>query len=317
MPGGKSHAPLPGSRGLSSRTPKDLAASVRQRLLDRSRRGDRPFGELLQHFALERFLYRLSRSAQCERFILKGALLLQAWRASKFRPTKDIDLLGRTSNEEATVLVQVRDILGTKVEADGLIFDPDSLQAERIVEDADYEGIRIRFHGALGTAKVSMQLDIAFNDVVSPEPEMLTLPASLDLPAPRLLCYSKESSIAEKFQAMVKLGELNSRMKDFHDIWMLSRQFDFQGTQLVEAIRLTFERRNTPWPDEIEAFTTAFAQAKQNQWAAFRRRLDQEHLPLDFQEIIAHLGGFLQPIIDSLGAEDTTPDQWQAPGPWL
>src|SRR5208283_6125955 len=134
--------------------------------------------------------------------------------------------------EVASIVTQIRDILVIEVVSDGLIFDPESIQAKRITEDADYEGIRIRFRGKLDSARVNMQVDIGFGDIVFPGPEESDLPTMLDLPAPRLLCYSRESTIAEKFEAMVKLRELNSRMQDFYDIWLLSRQFDFEGERL-------------------------------------------------------------------------------------
>ena len=199
------------------RHPKNISASVRQRLLNRAKRDRRPFNELLQYYAMERFLYRLSQSVHADRFILKGALMLRVWRSPELRPTMDIDMLGKTSNEEAAIVLQIRDILAATVAADGLAFDTDSIQAERIVEDADYEGIRIRFLATLGSAKINMRIDIGFGDVVYPDPEESDLPTLLDFPPPRLLCYSRESSISEKLEAMVKLGVLNSRMKDFYD----------------------------------------------------------------------------------------------------
>ncbi|MBW2593251.1 MAG: nucleotidyl transferase AbiEii/AbiGii toxin family protein [Deltaproteobacteria bacterium] len=214
---------------------KNMSASVRQRLLNRARSDHRPFNELLQYYAMERFLYRLSQSVHVDRFILKGALMLRVWRSPELRPTMDIDMLGVTSNEKVDIVAQIQDILTVDVETDGLAFDPDSIQAERITEDADYEGIRIRFLGELGTARINMQIDIGFGDVVYPEPEESDFPTMLNSPVPRLLCYSRESSIAEKFEAMVKLGMLNSRMKDFYDIWLLSRQFDFDGAKLAAA----------------------------------------------------------------------------------
>lgn len=297
-------------------SPKNMSASVRQRLLNRARSDHRPFNELLQYYAMERFLYRLSQAVHADRFILKGALMLRAWRSPELRPTMDIDMLGRTSNVEADIVAQIRDILTVDVETDGLAFEPDSIQVERIAEDADYEGIRIRFLGALGSARINMQIDIGFGDIVYPEPEELDLPTMLNSPAPRLLCYSRESSIAEKFEAMVKLGMLNSRMKDFYDIWLLSRQFDFAGSQLTEAIRLTFERRGTELPAEIDAFTEPFIKAKQIQWAAFRKRLGQEHVPVSFKEIAASVDNFLSPIVAVFSSGKQSPINWTAPGPW-
>ena len=296
--------------------PKNLPASIRQRLLNRARNDRRPFSELLQYYAMERFLYRLSQSAYVERFILKGALMLRVWRSPEVRPTMDIDMLGRTSRGEADIALQIQDILTVDVETDGLAFDPASIQTERITEDADYEGIRIRFLGALGSARINMQVDIGFGDIVYPEPEKSDLPTMLDSPAPRLLCYSRESSIAEKFEAMVKLGMLNSRMKDFYDIWLLSRQFNFNGPRLTEAIRLTFERHGTELPTEIDAFTEPFIEAKQTQWAAFRKRLGQNHIPVSFRKIAASVDNFLSPIVEVFSSGKQSPTTWAAPGPW-
>lgn len=298
------------------RAPHNLPASVRQRLLNRARVDRRPFNELLQYFAMERFLYRLSQSVYADRFILKGALMLQVWRLSDTRPTMDIDLLGRASNAEGDLIAQVRDVIGVDVEADGLVFDPGAVRTERITEGADYEGIRVRFPGVLGTARVNMQIDVGFGDVVYPEPQAADLPTMLDFPAPRLLCYSRQSAIAEKLEAMVKLGRLNSRMKDFHDVWLLSRQFDFDGGDLAHAVRLTFERRGTALPSELEAVTDPSVDGRQTQWAAFRNRLRQEHLPVSFAEIAADLDSFLAPVVAGLSSGDCGPIHWTAPGPW-
>lgn len=293
-----------------------MSASVHQRLLNRAKRDRRPFNELLQYYAMERFLYRLSQSAHVERFVLKGALMLRVWRSPEHRPTMDIDMLGIASNEEADIVLQIRDILAANVVADGLAFDTDSIQAERIVEDADYGGIRIRFLAALGSAKIHMRIDIGFGDVVHPEPEESDLPTLLDFPPPRLLCYSRESSISEKFEAMVKLGALNSRMKDFYDIWLLSRQFDFDGVKLTEAIRLTFERRGTKLPLEIEAFAEPFIKEKRTQWKAFCKRLQQDHVPSSFGEIVISVDRFLSPIVSALSTNKPSPLKWIPPGPW-
>ena len=301
---------------MNVKAPRNTAASVRQRLLNRARSDQRPFNELLQYYAMERFLFRLSQSAHAERFILKGALMLRVWRSPELRPTMDIDFLGRTSNETASIVAQIRDILSAEVAPDGLSFDPDTIQAERITEDADYEGIRIRFQGALDSARVNMQIDIGFGDVVFPGPELSELPILLNSPAPRLLCYSRESAIAEKFEAMVKLRELNSRMKDFYDIWLLSRQFDFAGENMAEAIRLTFGRRGTPLSDDIVAFTEVFGEAKQAQWAAFHRRLQQDHVPTSFSEVVLSVREFLRPLTAALTSRKATPVRWSAPGSW-
>lgn len=296
---------------------RNVAASVRQRLLNRAKGDKRPFNELLQYYAMERFLYRLSRSPHADCFILKGALMLRVWRSPEFRPTMDIDMLGRTSNEEAGIITQIRDVIAVEVDSDGLTFDPASVQSERITEGADYEGMRVRFRGMLDTARITMQIDIGFGDIIYPGPEKSDFPTMLNFPAPRLLCYSRESAIAEKFEAMVKLGILNSRMKDFYDIWLLSRLFDFDGMNLTEAIRLTFEQRGTALPAEVVAFSKAFIDTKQVQWAAFRRRLQQDQVPASFHEVVLAVEKFLAPLVSVLSQDRPKPMSWNAPGPWL
>jgi len=262
---------------------RNIPASVRQRLLNRAKTDRRPFNELLQGF----------------------------------RPTMDIDMLGITSNKEAEIIRQIQDILIVNVEPDGLDFDPDSIQCERITEDANYEGVRLRFLGKLEKARIHMQLDIGFGDAVYPKPEKLEFPTILDFPVPHLLCYSRESSIAEKFEAMVKLGILNSRMKDFYDIWLLSRLYDFDGKTLTQAIRMTFERRGTKLSPKIEAFTESFMVAKQTQWNAFWKRLQQQHVPASFKEIAIMVNNFISPIISDLFSENSNQKKWSAPGPWI
>jgi len=294
------------------KSPQNVSASVRQRLLNRSKADNRSFNELLQYYAMERFLYRLSLSDHAQHYILKGALMLRAWNSPEFRPTMDIDMLGRTGNEEENITEQIRDILAVEIKPDGLSFDSDSIQTERITEDADYEGIRVRFRGALGTARISMQIDIGFGDIVYPGPEKAELPCMLDSPAPSLLCYSRESAIAEKFEAMIKLGQLNSRMKDFYDIWLLSRQFEFELSSLAEAVRLTFKQRGTELNEPIDAFSVDFISSRQPMWGAFRKRLKQDHVPESFQEMATEVELFLEPVIKGVSEHIT----WKPAGPW-
>jgi predicted nucleotidyltransferase component of viral defense system len=296
---------------------KNIAASVHQRLLNRAKSDKRPFNELLQYYAMERFLFRLSQSAYTNCFILKGALLLRVWSLSEFRSTMDIDLLGITSNDQSNIINQIRDIMTIEVEPDGIIFYPESIQAERIVEDADYEGIRVRFLGKMGSAKVSMQIDIGFGDIIYPEPKEASLPTILNSPIPKLLCYSRESVIAEKFEAMVKLGIINSRMKDFYDIWLLCRQFNFDALKISEAIRLTFQQRGTLLPSRIEAFEHSFIEAKQIQWSAFHKRLHQDYVSSSFKDIVLVVEDFLTPLISPPSKSNLRSLTWSAGGPWI
>ena len=263
---------------------------------------------------MERFLYRLSQSTHKRSFTLKGALLLWVMQGPDIRPTRDIDMLGQTSNRPEAILAQVSDMLATGVVDDGLSFEANTLKAEAITEDADYQGIRVTFTGLLGNAKIPMQLDIGFGDIIFPLPSWQTFPALLDFPTDKILCYSPESSIAEKFQAMIKLGEINSRMKDFYDIWSLSRQHSFTLSNLAGAITRTFANRHTELP-ETNPFPTAFVDSKQPQWQAFRKRLGQPHVPEAFSEIVAAVLEFLAPVIEKTAA-DPVQKIWHPPGPW-
>jgi predicted nucleotidyltransferase component of viral defense system len=298
--------------------PKNIAASVHNRLLNRAKESDRSFNELLQYYAIERFLYRLSLSAHTERFILKGALMLMVWESPLSRSTMDIDMLGKMENSVDKIIAIVQEVCRQDVEPDGIIFDPESVQGQRITEDADYEGVRIRFRGSLATARISMQLDVGFGDVVFPSPELKSYPTLLDLPAPIIRSYSMESAIAEKFEAMVKRGVMNSRMKDFWDIWLLSRQFDFAGQTLSEAIVKTFLTRHTVMPPVPIAFTPAFAQyvMKAAQWKAFLRKNRMVDTPENFEEIIQTISTFLMPIVESIVQHQSAPTIWKSPGPW-
>jgi hypothetical protein len=302
---------------LTKRPLKNIAASVRQRLLNKSRSDVRPFQELVQYYAMERFLYRLSQSQHANRFILKGALLLQIWQTPEIRSTMDIDLLGRTNNDVSFLISNIIDILSVDIDPDGLSFFPENITADGIAEDAEHKGIRILFPARLDTMKLNMQIDIGFGDIVYPSPEKLQLPTMLEFPAPILLCYSRESLIAEKFEAMLKLRELNSRMKDFYDIWLLSRQFEFDGETLLKAIRLTLEKRGTGLPDAIVAFSQDFIAAKQIQWNVFRKKLEQEHVPSEFADIVMKVKEFIKPMALALASKKPPPSKWSAPGPWV
>lgn len=297
----------------------NLAASVRQRLLNQARSQERPFQELLQYYAMERFLYRLSRSEYAKKFILKGALLLTAWRAPLSRPTVDIDLMGRTSNELDNIHRIVTELCTTEAEADGIQFDAGSVSVARIKEDADYEGVRVRFHALLAGARIPMQIDVGFGDVIVPDPITIEYPTLLDFPRPLLVAYPKEAVIAEKLQALTDLGLLNSRLKDYFDMWLLSRLYDFEGSSLVEAIRATFRHRST----EIEALpaglTDAFAldPARQKQWVAFLRRSRFKTAPAELLSIVQTVREFLQPPLSAAVSGTAFAAAWRRGNSWV
>lgn len=303
---------------MTNRLVKNTAHSVHQRLLNEARRTGRLYNEIEQYYVMERFLYRLSQSEHGGKFVLKGALLFAVWHGSRFRPTRDIDLLGRLSNSREIIVQVFRDVCGQSVPDDGLFFDPSSVTTVRIAEDADYEGVRVNVNGRLGTSHVRIQVDIGFSDVVVPSPVEMEYPAILDFPPSRLKAYSRESVIAEKLEAMVSLGEGNSRMKDFADLWFLARHFDFEGQLLAKAVAETFHRRQTPIQAEPTALTQAFAEieAKRVQWKAFLRRSSPEGTPTDFAEAINAIAAFVMPVLAYLAADGPLPRTWNAPGPW-
>jgi hypothetical protein len=296
----------------------NIAASVRQRLLNHARAEGRPFNEVLQYFGLERFLYRMGCSPYRDRLVLKGALMFAVWQFPVIRSTRDIDLLGRMDNTVEAVVAAIQTICEEPAPEDGLRFDTDSIVGERIIEAADYSGVRVRFTAYLGRARIPMQIDVGFGDPLVPGPSLVSLPASLDLPRPEVQGYSRESAIAEKFQVMVYLGEINSRMKDFYDVWLLATEFQFDGLVLAQAIRQTFEWRQTTFSTDPVAFTDAFARnpEKEMQWRAFVDRHRLQDAPDTLYETVQMLSAFLLPIVQALSDGTPFDRRWSPGGPW-
>lgn len=297
---------------------KDVAASVRQRLQNAARAAGRPFQEVLEYYAMERFLYRLARSPHAGLFVLKGALLFRAWGGASSRPTRDIDFLAHMDNTVDAVVPVFREVCGAGVEPDGMAFDPGSVAGAVIKEDADCPGVRVTFLATLRNARVSMQADLGFSDIVTPGPVPVGYPVILDLPAPTLSGYTKETVVAEKFEAAVKLGELNTRMKDFYDLWVLARRFDFDGAVLASAVERTFAHRKTAVPALPVALTPAFAAAagKAAQWTGFLRKARLGDAPGDLSAVTDEVGAFLLPVAAALSAGHDFGRSWRAPGPW-
>jgi hypothetical protein len=281
---------------------KNMGASVRQRLLNLAKTNGRPFAEVLQYYAMERFLYRLSVSAHVESFTLKGALLLTAWQAPISRPTMDIDLLGRTDNAVETIVTLMREISQLVVPDDGIFFDSASFTGEAIREDADYAGVRTVFVGRVDRARVHMQIDIGFGDVMTPGPETLTYPTLLDFPAPVLSGYSRETVIAEKLQALVQLRMLNTRMKDYFDLWLLTRQAELSKDILSTAIKRTFANRGMEIDRAPIGLSPAFGgdPAKQMQWSAFLKRARLTEAPRSLSEVVEELHKFFATILSQV-----------------
>jgi hypothetical protein len=297
---------------------RNLAASVRQRLLNQAHSQDRPFQELLQYYCMERFLYRLSRSQHANKFILKGALLLTAWRAPLSRPTMDIDLMGQTSNELAHIESVAHEVCKVKSEPDGVEFDATSIKVARIKEDAEYEGVRIRFRAVLAGAQITMQIDIGFGDVITPQPTRVQYPTLLDFPSPVLTAYPRETVVAEKLEAMATLGLLNSRFKDYFDLWLLSRLYGFEGSVLCDAVVATFRHRGTT----IEALPAGVSEAfgsdvmRKKQWVAFLRRSRLKTAPSELSDTIRVVREFVHPLLSAAASGLPFAAAWKPGGPW-
>jgi predicted nucleotidyltransferase component of viral defense system len=274
---------------------KNMGASVRSRLLNLAKQRLQPFQLLLTHYVLERLLYRLSQTEHRDRFILKGAMLLTKWFEDPLRPTQDLDFLGIGSDDQNEMVRIFKEVCAVSFD-DGVVFDVDSVQIERIREEAEYGGLRITADATVDRAKIRVVIDIAFGDSVEPGLQEMDLPVLLNFPAPHLRAYAPETVIAEKFQAMVTLGRANSRMKDFYDIWALSRTFQFADGKLPRAIAATFARRKTEIPAELpDALTPDFANdpAKVAQWNSFVA--DVAFQPGALADVIKDLSAFLMP----------------------
>jgi hypothetical protein len=297
---------------------RDIGASVRQRLLNRSRAQSRPFQELLQYFAMERFLYRLASSSVADRFVLKGALLLTAWQAPLSRPTMDIDLAGRTSNELDHISEIVRAVCSVRTEPDGIEFDPTSIEVARIKEGAEYERVRVTFIATLARARIPMQIDIGFGDVIVPLPTQVEYPTLLDFPAPVLLGDPKDTVVAEKLEALTTLGLLNSRVKDYYDLALLSRTYPFVGRTLVDAIAATFRHRKTVIEKEPVGLTETYSAdpARSLQWRAFVRRSRVVEQPADLKQLVVEVRRFAIPVSTAASTGHALA-QWPAGGPWF
>ena len=253
----------------------------------------------------------------CRSIRSQGSPAVSSLGPSILPPDGDIDLLGQTSNEVENLVEIVREVCGQDVQEDGLLFDPATVTGERIKEDADYKGVRVRFSGLLGKARVHLQIDVGFADVVSPAPMVKIYPVILPMPAPELRSYPPETVVAEKAQAMVFLGSVNSRMKDFYDIWILAGEFEFKGAELQEAIRLTFKHRDTDIPSgEPVAFSTQFAQDKRNQWRAFLKTSAIADAPDPFDIILMRLKEFIIPVFESTHTGQRFEKTWKGCGPW-
>ena len=270
---------------------KNLGASLRQRLKNLSKERNRPFDEMLRYYVMERFLYRLSISSYAEKFFLKGGLMLKIWDSMNHRATMDIDLLARTSNQIENLRYIIYKVTAIVCEEDAIVFDIQKLILRNIQTAGDYNGVSAGFSAKLFTTKIPVLIDIGFNDVIIPKPQKIKYPTLLGMSEPVLFGYTLETVIAEKLEAIVKLGLINTRMKDFYDLWTLLKPYEIKYSNLKTAIEEVFENRKTPIKYPI-AFTSAFfeAQETKQRWNNFLFSLGKEQI--DFNIVIKELSKF-------------------------
>lgn len=303
---------------MSNRNPTNLAHSVEAKLKNIVAARHIDYRFILIRYATERFLYRLSVSPHAKQFVLKGGNLFIIWQKGyDYRPTVDSDLLcfGNATPEHLHEIF-VQACISTEVPEDGMVFDPKTIEISPIREDTEYGGTRILLVSYLGHARTTLQFDIGIGDAITPAPETVEYPALLGGPAPVLQAYPMATAIAEKTEAMVSRGLINSRMKDFHDIWLLSELFEHDYQTLVLAINKTFERRRVAMPKTIPiALTAAFGtdSMKQIQWKAFIRKTSSVKAPADFSLVISRIAEFLIPVIFS---SNTSFNHWLPDKGW-
>lgn len=298
----------------------NIAASVRQRLLNIIRETGDDANLVWTRYAAERLLYRICVSEYAGDFVLKGALLFLAWTGRSHRPTVDIDFLGYGENSDKRLIRIFRVVCGVEVEDDGLIYDPDTIKIVPIREGQEYHGQRVSLTAFLDKARIPLQVDVGFGDVVTPGPKTITYPTLLNFPAPRIRSCPHETVIAEKLQTVVARGIANSRMKDFFDLYVLARDFAFEGETLAKALEATFRRRRTEIPQEAPlTLTEEFArdEVKSTQWMAFIRKSGIKQDESQLVDVLFQLRQFLVPLLKAASGRGDIPKHWSPGGPWV
>lgn len=298
---------------------KNVVASVLARLRNVADQGGHSFNDVLQAYVSERFLARLAQSPEADTILLKGALMLRVWGVPRARPTMDIDVLRRGAADRDTLTAIVRECASTIDETDGVTFDASNLTVEMIHEAGGYVGTRIRVPARLNNVRQVVQIDFGVGDAVYPSPLIIEYPVLLGGAPLRLSAYPVEATVAEKFQAMVQLDLGNSRMKDFYDVWMLSRTLEFDGQVLSNAIEATFERRDTPIPiASPAALTERFSgdTGHMRQWDAFVTRIDEPSLRGALPTAIRGVAEFLMPPAISAAERNPFRPRWTPRNGW-
>lgn len=302
--------------------PKNVGASVRQKLLNHARAHGEDYNLLLNRYATERLLYRLGRSPHRDRFVLKGAALYAVWQSESgrvsYRATRDLDFWSSGAPDADLIVSLLREVVAVEIEDDGMAFDAAAIVGEVRRADEAYPGCNVAMEATLDGIALRVLIDFGFGDIITPRARTVEYPTILEgFPAPSLRIYPRETVVAEKFEAMVDLGTDNTRLKDFYDLWMLSRSFDFDGQTLSEAMRRTFGRRQTALPDAVPiALTEAFSHdsAKSNQWKNFGKRIRARDMPA-LSEVAEQLQRFLLPVAVGAG-QGAFEQQWTPQNGW-
>lgn len=304
---------------MSANAP-DYGASVRARLLTQARQNNQDYNNLLQRYAAERFLYRLGVSPHRQNYVLKGAMLFGLWGGSEYRATKDLDFTGYGASDVDALTRDIRDICDVTCVEDGVLFDTSTLRISPIREEVMHGGVRITFLAQIGGARVSMQLDVGFADVIHPAATDSVYPPLLtSLPAASIRAYPREAVVAEKFHAMVVLGEQNTRFKDFYDVYVLASRFAFDGLHVAGALAATFERRDTPITDVIPGVLTARFyddDVRTARWLAYVTRSKLPLAPTGFADVGILIRAFVAPIFTALSQARIPPGTWLRNGGW-
>ena len=298
---------------------RNVGASVRTRLLQRSRETGDDFQRLLQRYGAERFLHRLGESPCRERLVLKGGMLLALWGEAIYRPTRDLDFTGYGSSLPNDVRSAICDVCAVPVADDGIVFNCEALTIEPIRGQDEYDGLRAGFGATLDGAQIRMRVDIGFGNAIQPPPIDAHYPVLLGAPPPRIRVYPREAVVAEKLHAMVNYGERNSRFKDFYDLHALAQHFEFDGECLVHAIGATFERRRTPIPQEPPVALTPRFYAdvvRAERWETYRNRNELPAAPQDFAVVGERLRSFFGEPWEAMARRAAFTGSWPAGGPW-
>jgi hypothetical protein len=299
-------------------SPPNNPEAVHRALLAIARQRQADFNAILVQYAIERLIDRLSRSLETKRFVLKGAMVFRVWEGELQRPTKDVDFLGHGDPSPAAVRAAVASIVGMPLD-DGLRFDVDSITVDEIRESEEYDGVRVTITCYLAHVPITVRMDVGFGDAVTPPAVALPFPTLLGHESPLVFTYPPETVVAEKIEAICKLGIINSRMKDYSDLIAISRGFEFGGSVLVDAIRATFHRRRTPLPESTPTgLSDEFAAdgEKQRQWGAFLSRVNSDALPRSLADVVETIRSFILPILAAASGRTSPPDRWHRATGW-